>query len=263
VWLQYRRRKPAIPRVLFAAAVLAAIPAARLSGNYAWAVQTRVSSRHVGPAEFQIALDPRKQTMWQELSGLDRYGDPNFVHLEIPIRIDGLAEGDQVLVNRLQMDYVLPVRVGQFGFGPNAMFHDFKGDRGWLKFYVHAARYGHVPQTPIDIKGSADLTLFVRTQIADDSSNRVSVPGVGVCGPYPRGCITALPRAAVEVDHNNRVVSYIITPFDTYAPIPTPYLLNPVTEKLTSPGLLVVRRPVAWFHRTFEFRNIKLSDYVR
>jgi ABC-type multidrug transport system ATPase subunit len=39
--------------------------------------------------------------------------------------------------------------------------------------------------------------------------------------------------------------------------------LSPVQEIPTAPGVLMARKPVAWFTRTFEFRNIRISDYVR
>lgn len=260
VFLQYRRRRPAIPRVLFAAIVLLTIPALRLSGTYSYAIQGRLSTRTISPSEFPIAFDPRKEPPVYQ-----RYRYPNFVQLEIPVRVNGLADGDELTINRLELspDLQLLVRGGFEHANGNSSFHDFTNGAGWLRLFVDSTAYYRAARAPMDLRGSADVTLFVRTATVDDSSSRADVPGVGVCGPYPVGCFTALPRASVEAYEGKSFVSYVISPYDTYAPFPAEYLLNPVTEKFTSPGALVVRKPVAWFHRTFEFRNIRLSDFVR
>jgi hypothetical protein len=134
----------------------------------------------------------------------------------------------------------------------------------WLRLFIKTSSYERLSGGPVDLHGAADLTLFVPVQTVESRRDTVELADVGVCRPYPAPCVTALARASVETLRSfTEMPSVIIGPKETYAPFPASYLLNPVREFPAGPGPFVVRKPVAWFTRTFEFRNIRLSDYVR
>ena len=259
VVLQYRRRRPAVPRALFASLMLLSIPASTLTYAAAWVVQPWLSTRRIAPAEFQISFDPRNG---QPPDYKPRI--PGFEHLEIPIRATGLANAGELVVNRLRFTPSLPtLTFDRGGWVPDNAIHDVAGGAGWLRLFVESNAYARLAREPIDLRGTADLALFVHIQTVRYQLDPIQVAGLGACGSYGGGCVTAQPRSSVEVYQDGVHFSSLVSPAETYSPFPAAYLLNPVRQIAAGTGTFVVRKPVAWFARTFEFRNIRLADYVR
>lgn len=261
VSLQYRRRQPAIPRALFGCLILLCIPAFVFAQAAVWLIQPRLSTRQIAPEQLQISFEARREAPPQY-----KHRVPSFVQLEIPIRISDLRNSDRLVLNRLQFTPSLPASsIGEWagnGWISDNTIHDVADGAGWLRLFVEAASYARVGGRPIDLRGTADVTLFVQTQTVESRRTRVELNDVGVCRPYPDGCVTALPRASVE-EWAGQQFYYLVTPTQSYSPFPTNLLLNPVQGFAAPPDTLVVRKPVAWFTRTFECKNIRLADYVR
>jgi len=261
VVLQYWLRRPAIPRALFVAGFALWTVAAAVTRSPAHSIQSWLSTRAIAPHDFQITLrEHGPRTIWQGLGWSYNWRAPAIVHLEIPIRVADLRSDDRLFVNRLQFTPTLGISTIR---SSDNTIHDVVSDAGWLRLFVDGVSYASVANQRIDLAGTADLTLFVHTQTVLFQHVPVTVPNVGVCSPYPVGCYTALPRASMEVDVNDRFLTYVIVPNQTYDPFPTSLGLTPFRHIPTAPGELIVRKPVAWFTRSFEFRDIRLADFVR
>jgi hypothetical protein len=251
-------------QIFFTAFLVVAPVAAIWPRSPAHSDQHWLTTLTVAPWEFQISLDRRKPPpIWSRPSG-ERYswGNPNFVQVEIPVRVSSLANGDRLIANRLQP--TAPLRAfAPGGFVADNTIHDVVDGAGWLRLFVEATSYASLASQAVDLKGTADFILFVQTQTVNFRDGTANVPGVGVCDPYPLGCYTALARASVAVQSGGRFVTYVVAPNQTYDPFPTSLSLTPVRYIPTAPGELVVRKPVDWFTRSFEFRDIRLADFVR
>lgn len=272
LFLQYSRRTVVLSRALFAGVVVIAVMIATLTPrDKEFAVRTILSARQSSYPAVGVVLNPGSGRPTDPLYRRERR-IPSIVHVEIPVRIDGVPTGLDVLTGRL----------AETVLGTSLVYSEMReappGKR-WLSIDIDAPRFERVKHTPVDLDGSIKVTLFAPVQtVPAPASNKVVVGAVGVCasrldpeGPASIECYTPFPRAALAVQFPGGGRQWLIDRLTADAPLPSAVSFQPIErhrsqvtfsmEELSNLHL-VTEQPVAHIRPRLNLKGIRLGDYA-
>lgn len=284
--VQYWRRDTQLCRLfLVATFLLSLFPS--LPFGVEWAVEELSSPQRMDAASGRIALDPqRARTPWPP-PAWPHYR--SFVWLEVPVRFERLPSGSMIeaiaVKTRAQTSTTYDSKLGwlladdsQPGWLPTE-FHEVEDGAGFVSIYVTPDFYSTAYRRPVHLYGTLDLMVFHRAQTVGLPGRRsVDVPGIGQCASQPGTtnvtiCNTIQPSSRIQILSNGRPAGHpeanspnILAPFPErgdYSPL-TPFKVTVPPDLLyyAGPIQLEIQRPIAYIHRTFDFQNIRLDDYI-
>jgi hypothetical protein len=150
IYVQYTRRRAALGRcVLAAAAILVGFTLTLPPAPWAFALQSWLSKERVDPREVHISLDskappelPCKQSSRQD------------IRCWIPVRIDNVPSGRQVVADWVRLDSPLQARWS----GTPEIGRDTLGNY-LLRFDIPEQTWERLQDTPVRVRGLLDLTV--------------------------------------------------------------------------------------------------------
>jgi hypothetical protein len=269
--LQYSQRSTQLSRVLagaLAVTILAvALAGGKLSGSAAPAREN---------SEIRFSLDRREG----RFSNVIPSGARNVVTLDIPVRVEGVPEGVDLVQNQISISLEGGTNRAWRSHGiAEGGFHDITAGTAWLTVFVarSAVEWG---RSPTNVHGSSSFLAFGHQQILPlPKGHSVVVPRVGVCsdthdskGMISLFCYTPDPRASVTIGTIRTRLNWIIPQGLVDTSIPTSIDLQPLMkfssllsykswEEIGTTQLMTAE-PLPPVHASFEITDVDLSQYV-
>jgi hypothetical protein len=229
-------------------------------------VQFRLAGARTPPKEMMYSRERRR-------SGI--------VHLEIPVRLEGLASDLDVLLGRCgpttfksQDDtfHGVPVLFSAVREAPRKSY--------WLSLDLDAFSFRRLRSLPVSISTAVEVTSFRPTaDLPASQTTSVPVPKIGVCrslqqskGHVAVECLSPFPRASLCLRFPGGGKIWIIDRSNTTPPIPesndfyplvgfvSPVAFSNIEE--LSAIRLVVEKPVRHEWSDVTIKQIRLSDYL-
>ncbi len=255
VVLQYSSRRTAWARALGVGLAMAVLATGALANQFAG------RRRFSGTTSLRLTLDPRPRS----------YRFKGWV--EIPVRIEGMRP-DMVLNAEHTSIWI------DSAGSSMASLHDVEGDQAWLSIY-DGKLVTDAGALPVHVYGELDFTTFDQPRTFPlPHGHPVAVPGVGVCRDAlePEGwisfvCYTPQPHAGIAIGTPGNSANWIIPMGFVEQSIPTSADFEPLakfTSQLTyknweqlNGAQLLVAAPLPPIHITFDFPNLRLTDYAQ
>lgn len=278
LFFQYSRRATLLSRAVLAGTVALVIMSYTLAPrNKEFAVQALLSRQRADYAGIHVSLAPQSGRPFPYLARRRRLSD---VRLEIPVRVDGVPP-DLEPIGFKTAEATLSTAAGaaRQAWKMDAELGELQAGERWLSINVDRSLFDRVKNTPADLYGSIELTLFARTgTLPAPQAHAVTVSGGGVCSNMLDvdrqiliGCYTPFPAVALALEFPGGGRHWIIPQSSVDAPLPVSSGFQPL-EKFTSPTSfqsveelrdlrLVTERPVAHVRQSFYFKGIRLADY--
>jgi len=259
--VQYSRRRTTLARILAGAVALMIVAVFYSPLRAAFAARTSNSG-------VRLSLDGRRGR--PERPHANGW---NTVELEIPVRLDGLPGGVQLLQNSLTFEIDNPAGGIWRPQPAQGGLHD-----GWLNLQVSKPIFVEMQNRPVDLSGALEYTLFGGPQtLPPPAGNATPVPRIGACSRAadPSGamsivCYSPFPRASLYLGTPGGGANWIIPMGYVGAPLPTASGFQPLSRfstqlPFTSIGgaRLIAARPLARVEIRFEFRAIRMADFNR
>jgi hypothetical protein len=270
--LQYSGRATRLSRVVAGAlavtVLLVVFAGSRLSGG---------RRAHLGFSSIQISLD----TQSGRHSSVAASGSPDVVRVDIPVRMDGVPVGVDLIQN--QMTVWLEGsgnRIWRPADRPDGGFHDVTEGTAWLTLFVDRNAFEWLGPHHATVRGTAGFIAFGRKQILPlPKGQSVVMPRVGVCtdtrdqrGFISLVCYTPNPRASVTIGTTRNRLNWIIPQGLVETSIPTSSGFQPL-ERFTSlvsyrnwedigVSQLMTAEPLPPVGIAFELPGIDLAEYV-
>jgi hypothetical protein len=250
--LQYKLRRTALARTLFAITVLLCVPLFAVPWE-------KATGPFVSQANIRISLDRTLRYHGDDW----RYRYRQNSSVELPLRVEGLPPGSELALNYSRVT----VENQAMGW---VRLHGWDGNTGFLQLAFGASEWPKVSDRNVTVKGRIYLTVMMRGEALATSPDTLRIPGFGVCTRSQKVCLSPQPHAALSLiptileqrpDQYGRIVPLA----DSYAPFPTSPLFYPLQAYHYEPdyGVLLVERPAGHFLYNFEFQNVHLADFAR
>ncbi len=262
--IQYSGRRTALARV-----TAAAVACAVLGVTF---IPARGSPR---TDSVRISLDSRRgRPADSQTTGSDS------VAIEIPVRVDGIPAGADLVKNRMTLRIEGSDRRAWRPISVEGGLHEVANGAGWLGTSMDRKIFLYLQNSSLTMSGTLDFTLFVQAQVLPvPRDRRVVAPRIGVCshavdssGTISIVCYTPFPQASLYLGKPGRGANWIVARGFAGAPLPTEAGFQPLTKFSTQlpfaswndigDAQLIAGRPLAHVEVPFEFRGIKLADYA-
>ena len=271
--IQYSRRATRLARLL--AGALAAII---LVVAYAGSRLAAGIPRGAGDSPIHFSLDQRAGRR----SNILPSGTRDVVTLDIPLTVEGLRSGVDLLQRHISLTIDSAGRTWKAQGGTEASIHDFSDGTAWLTVFVPHFLVGPLgaARPSANVSGSAGFMAFGNRQLLPiPNDHSVVVPRIGVCksgrdaaGAISLFCYTPDPRASVTIGTTRNRLNWIVPPGMVDTSIPTSSDFQPLMrftsllsyksreEMGTTQLMIAAPQPAVEVH--FDFPDVDLARYV-
>jgi hypothetical protein len=273
LYLQYFRRATGLARVVLTGGVATALLANVLApSSKQFAVQELLSTRCSGCRGVHVELDPRGGRENRSYYYARERRLPGIVHVEIPIRIEGIPPGLTTLADRR------PADLWCMGRKVYAEVDETPPGQLWLSVDMDSLFVNEHPDSDLDLQGAIKLTLFApAASLPVDGA--VAVPGIGVCSPTSDAdgavwlkCLTPARQAALALEFPGGGRQWMVARSSADIPFPVSFDFAPL-EQFTSQApfvnaaevrlfRIITEQPYAHVHPGFQLRGIHLRAYT-
>jgi hypothetical protein len=270
--LQYSRRATKLSRTVAGAVAVAIVAVAVAGGRLSGGARPRPED-----SAIRISLDRQDGRHSTVLAN----GRREFVTLDIPVRVEGVPTGVDLIQNRMTM---WMEGSGKRTWRPNGRlegeFRDVSSGTAWLTLFVERGAFEWLGAHPANVRGSAGFIAFGHSRVLPLSQGRrVVVPRVGVCtdtrdqgGYISLVCYTPGPRASVTIGTTRNRLNWIIPQGFVETSIPTSSEFQPLmkfrsllsyrTWEEIGVTQLMTADPLPPIRVSFELPGVDLSEYV-
>ncbi len=290
LFLQYSGRRTIISAATAVAAlVVCGLLETSFGVSQMFSLQAALPGQRVDGRSVSLSFDSNDP--WK-VTPIDPYRSPqNFVHIELPIHVDGLPAGTELSFDRTAM--TINGR-NAWHSGPDPFVHKEEG----AYYQTLTLPLASVQSRSARIHFEADLTLFDRATVAriPIGLEPALVPDVGRCAlrewpvdASPPNDVTVYCLSAFRFPNRTKVQledrltgerrsSLSVIGSESYAPVPMEPGIDPLTKAIAypahvAPSLLEAKlpntdfvfstqRPLAHLRRAFDASGVRLMNYV-
>jgi hypothetical protein len=271
---QYAWRRTTGSRILAVAAiVVSGLGSAFFPWNTAFALQGRLAKQQVDGSLVRVTFDrERKPPALRENQAAS-----DFLQIELPIRIEDLPEGTEVL-----SDAVTAAIEGQGAWRPHTYHNSSVSGSGsiyWLEIQMERSWLEKFEDAPANLRLFFYLTLFgnkQRTPLRREASP-IDAAEAGRCQSGAEGVVICLQpfrqsyrKVSAETESGQ---SGTDQRWPSYSPFPAEFGINPITVVYSAaadpqgkgpPSQFAISsmEPLAHIRRDVEFHDVHLGDYV-
>jgi hypothetical protein len=259
ILVQYTRRRTAVARAILGGVLALAFAIAIAPvGEEAFAIQKIFSREEVPDATARTSYDAQRAGTHPMQTSRSN-DDPDGVHLEIPLRVDGVPPEEPVGADLTSVQIESAAGAWHSGWLAFRAFHGMAQGTAWLTVYVDPDFYKRSKDAPVRLTGALDFTLYRRVgTIAGPYFQVTTIPEAGVCAVLRRNaaeCYSPFQRLTVDSAPAG----------GSYAPFPTSLGFQPFdcyswsgSEAAPAAALVV---PAAHMERRFEADGVRLQDF--
>jgi hypothetical protein len=240
LFLQYSRRRPAVPGTILGAVVLLCIPTVLHPWDWLF------GSDRPNPA-VRLSLDRSARPAAVRPALPDQFG----YRIELPLKIEGLPSDGRLALQRAR------VMLGNVPIHAAMLLGSIE-DGFSLRLLLYAEQYDPSASPAVTLKGRLRLVLFRPAASFRTPREELQIPGFGVCYRSEATCYSPQPHVSLRP-------SPTVAPEWTFAPVPVSVSFYPLHRYYYQPGYtedLIASKPTAEWESTFEFDNLRLSEFM-
>jgi hypothetical protein len=198
--------------------------------------------------------------------------------MEFPVRIEGIRPDTDIVRIGFEMRFKAGDRpwLWRFSYSDGGL-HEVQNGEGWLGTMVDRSIFEEIGNRVLTLSGTMTFALLAHPQAYPvPRDHQVVVPRIGVCShstdPLSIVCYTAFPQASLYLGKPGRGANWIVPRGFVGQAIPTASGFQPVTKFSSQlpfsdwndigDARLVSGQPLAQLTVPFEFREVKLADFI-